>query len=68
MDEVNENQKRWLVGTPANDSNFLYSIKHANKATIIAALEEVRDKPFNKAKVRALESKLRVLQKDTKAK
>jgi len=61
---LNENDLRWLVGTPANDSNFVSALEHANEVTINAAIDAIQGQPLTKTKELELRRRLRVLAKN----
>ncbi len=53
----------WLTTVPAADDNFKNHLKQATADEIRAALEVLRNKPKSKAKIKALESRLKMLNK-----
>jgi len=61
---LNETDLKWLVGTPATDSNFTSALQHANEVTIRAAIEAIEGAPLAKTKELALRRQLRVLDRN----
>lgn len=61
--DVDKATLSWLTSVPVTDLNFKHSLERANRATVEAALDEVRTKAGVKTKVKALEVRLRAIQK-----